>query len=153
MTEAALHIKVVGTELPGTTFREPDGTVREPVYLGIQKGRSVVESVPADRSSVEFAPVFTIRKGRSGSLDFFGPFAQGKPGERFFYLSWGVRKSPGELEMFRRLKVSLSHLEPRDVEAAARSGTGMTVRIRLTDEQGAPLCATPPPGYIHWSSS
>jgi hypothetical protein len=52
--------------------------------------------------------------------------------------------------MFRRLKIRLGHLSATRVARACRSGEPITVRLRLTDAKGGPLCATPRPPNIEW---
>jgi uncharacterized protein DUF5990 len=98
MTEPRLRVRVVCTDLPGRRFRglhAPQRPVTEPVYLGIQRGREVIEQVPADRRQVTFAAEFTVGKRPDGSPNFLGPYAQGTPDDRFFYLSWGPPESDG----------------------------------------------------------
>ena len=52
--------------------------------------------------------------------------------------------------MFRRLKVRLGHLGWRAIRRAIRAGTPITVTLRLTDDAGGPLCATPPASHVRW---
>jgi hypothetical protein len=57
---------------------------------------------------------------------------QGKKGERFVYLTWGIVEG-GSFSMFRRAKLMLAHL-PADADE-------VTVDVDLTDECGMPRCA------------
>ena len=82
--------------------------------------------------------------------NFLGPLAHGTPEDRFFYLSWGTRGPTGGFAMFRRLKVRLGHLGWPAIRHALRTGKPMTVTLRLTDEAGGPLCATPPATHVRW---
>ena len=151
--ELVLRLKVICSELPGIRFCDgpgPEAGVRAPVYLGIQRDQEVIEQVPADRRSVTFQPEFRARRQADGSVNFLGPFAQGTRGDRFFYLSWGVKQPDGRFEMFRRLKVRLGHLTWEQVARAAAEKQPITVELRLTDARGGPLCATPPPTHIQW---
>jgi uncharacterized protein DUF5990 len=50
--------------------------------------------------------------------------------------------------MFRRLKIRLGHLGGRDIRCSVSSGTPLTVKLRLTDAHGGPLCATPPASHL-----
>jgi hypothetical protein len=148
-----LRVRVVCTDLPGTRFRDPhDGALPErvPVHLGVQRGREVVDQVPADRRQVTFDVEFRVQRRPDGAPNFLGPFAQGTPEDRFFYLSWGVPEPAGTFTMFRRLKVRLGHLRWPDIRRAIRTGKRLTVTLRLTDGAGGPLCATPPAGHIRW---
>jgi len=148
-----LRVRVVCTDLPGTCFRDPQDParpVKDPVFLGIQRGKEVIEQVPGGTKTVTFTPEFRIERKKDGTPNFLGPFAQGTADDRFFYLSWGVKGSTGGFDMFRRLKIRLGHLSATRVARACRSGEPITVRLRLTDAKGGPLCATPRPPHIEW---
>jgi hypothetical protein len=148
-----LRVRVVCTDLPGTLFRDaqdPARPVKDPVFLGIQRGKEVIEQVPGDTKTVTFTPEFRVERQKDGTPNFLGPFAQGTADDRFFYLSWGVRGAGGTFGMFRRLKIRLGHLSATRVARACRSGEPITVRLRLTDAKGGPLCATPRPPHIEW---
>ena len=148
-----LDIRVVCRELPGLVFNErtDDGVVaRSPVHLGIQKGKDVIEACPADRKSVTFALDFRLGKQPDGSPNLLGPFAQGMPDDRFFYLSWGIQGADGAFAMFRRLKVRLGHLGWKRIAAAHKAGKPITVELRLTAKDGTPLCGTPPAEHVAW---
>lgn len=150
---AILHVRVVCTDLPGTRFRDPhDGVlpVKVPVHLGVQRGREVVDRVPADRRPVTFAVEFRVERRPDGAPNFLGPFAQGTPEDRFVYLSWGTPEPAGSFAMLRRLKVRLGHLRWPEIRRPIRAGKPLTVTLRLTDDAGEPLCATPPAGHIRW---
>jgi len=148
-----LRVRVVCTDLPGTCFRDPQDParpVKDPVFLGIQRGKEVIEQVPGDTKTATFTPEFRVERKKDGTPNFLGPFAQGTADDRFFYLSWGVKGQDGRFAMFRRLKIRLGHLSAARVERACRSGEAITVRLRLTDAKGGPLCATPRPPHIEW---
>ena len=148
-----LRVRVVCTDLPGTCFRDPQDParpVKDPVFLGIQRGKEVIEQVPGDVKTATFTPEFRVERKKDGSPNFLGPFAQGTADDRFFYLSWGVKDPKGGFAMFRRLKIRLGHLSATRVARACRSGEPITVRLRLTDAKGGPLCATPRPPHIEW---
>jgi len=144
-----LRIRVVGTNLPGIRHGSDEGGWQEPVHVGIQKGRDVINVVPADREQVTFDAEFEVGKQPDGSPNFLGPYSQGDRHDRFFYLSWGIQHGR-HLEMFRRLKIRLGHLTWSQVNAAIESGKPLTVHLQLTDKKGGPLCATPPPTHIRW---
>ena len=151
--EPILRIRVTCTELPGTRFRDgqdPHCPIKEPVFLGIQHGQTVIESVPADRPRVMFHPSFRVGRKKDGSPNFLGEFAQGAPPDRFFYLSWGVHKSDGHFVMFRRLKIRLGHLKWARIQRAIEADEPIDVVLRMTDRRGGPLCATPPADCIEW---
>ena len=152
-TMGTLRVRVVCTDLPGTCFRDPQDParpVKDPVFLGIQRGKEVIEQVPGDAKTATFTPEFRVERKKDGMPNFLGPFAQGSADDRFFYLSWGVKGQDGRFAMFRRLKIRLGHLSAARVERACRTGEPVTVRLRLTDAKGGPLCATPRPPHIEW---
>jgi Family of unknown function (DUF5990) len=156
MDEPTIRIEACCRELPGTRFEDPADSgrpLKEPVHLGIQHGRDVVDVVPADRKEVTFVAEFRVGTNPDGSPNFLGPYAQGKPADRFFYLSWGVGTKDGGFEMFRRLKIRLGHLTWPAIRQAARSGRPLQVTLRLTDAKGGPLCATPPESHVRWSGA
>ena len=155
MEDRQLELKVMCSELPGLRFEDPynhEPRVKEPVYLGIQRGTEVIEMVPADRHRVVFRPEFRISKQRDGSPNFLGPFAQGRPADRFFYLSWGMKSEPEPFAMFRRLKIRLTHLEWPQIDRALDLDEPIVVRLKLTDDDGGPLCGTPDVSRIKWEA-
>ena len=154
MTDKRLKLKVICTRLPGTRFEDPHDhkpKIKEPVYLGIlQRGKEVIDRVPANRRRVEFYPEFKIGEKPDGSPNFLGPYAQGKPGACFFYLSWGVKQKSGNFGMFRRLKIYLSHLDWPQINRALESDEPIVVKLKLTDKTGGPLCGRPGISHITW---
>jgi len=146
MDQPVLQLKVVCTDLPGLSYPGlPDeySAQKEPVYLGIQKGQEVIEQVRADRRQVTFKPTFRVATQEDGSPNFLGPYAQGRPADRFFYLSWGIKQKDGEFSMFRRLKIRLTHLTWEQINVSIESGTPIVARLRLKDGKGEPLCGGP----------
>jgi hypothetical protein len=153
MVNPELTIRLVCTDLPGTRFIDPyaqEPGVLEPVYLGIQKGKEVIETIPGDAKKAVFQPTFRVKRLEDGTVDFLGPFAQGKRGQRFVYLSWGVLTREGEFRMFRRAKIQLSPLTWKIVQAHITAGQPIVARLTLTDSKGCPLCATVKQPHIHW---
>ena len=153
MVNPELTIRLVCTDLPGTRFIDPYAgvpVVHGPVYLGIQKGKEVIETIPGDAKKAVFQPTFRVKRLEDGTADFLGPFAQGKRGERFVYLSWGVCAREGEFRMFRRAKIQLSHLTWKSVQAHIAAAQPIVARLTLTDCKGCPLCATVKEPHIRW---
>lgn len=112
-----------------------------PIFLGVQR-EDLVEQI-VSRATAE--PVFKLEfriEDADGTPNFLGPYAQGKKAERFFYLAWGVTGNAAYFGMFRRLKVHLSHLTARDLQAAAKKGRPLEVTLSLTDKRGEPRCAS-----------
>jgi hypothetical protein len=84
--------------------------------------------------------------------DVRGPHIQGRPGERFIYLSWGSVGDDGRFTMFRRAKLMLAEV-PADVLAAAAASGTLVGTLGLTNAKGHPLCARVKPPQIYWSAS
>ena len=140
---AMLNVRIIGERLPGRSF-EGHGNV----HVGVQRGDEVVQLQPADSPSVKFAFGIVLRETDDG-LDFRSPFVHGKPGDRFFYLSWGDVDGDGTFTMFRRCKLMLAALPPGLVTPTTGTLEGY---LGLTDEKGGPLCAAVRPPAINWSS-
>ncbi len=152
-SQPRVTIRLVCRDLPGVVFTdhpELPECRRAPVYLGIQKGKTVIQSVPADREQVIFEAEFRIAARKDGEPNFLGPFAHGTPEQRFIYLSWGEKKDDGSLEIFRRAKVHLKHLDWSHIHPALESGQSITARLRLTDDKGGPLCGSVRESHITW---
>lgn len=146
-----ITIKLICKDLPGTEFHdEAKGLHYRNVHLGIQHKEDVIDIVPGDSKTAEFAPVFIVAPIGDGSTNFTGPFAKGTKTERFFYLNWGVLVRPGIIHQFRRTKIHLSHLKWKDVERATKANKPITATISLTDDKGWPLCASVKSTHIKW---
>lgn len=139
-----LNVRIIGERLPGRVFGEHGN-----VHVGVQRGDEVVQVQPAEGSSVKFSFGIVLRELEDGGLDFRSPFVHGKPGDRFFYLSWGDVADDGTFTMFRRAKLMLAALPQGMVTAKTGSIEGY---LSLTDAKGGPLCAAVRPPAINWSS-
>jgi hypothetical protein len=117
-----MRLVIRGHRLPGLTC----GPYAN-VHVGLQVRREPVELVPADAASAEWVTEIGTHDG-----DFRGSAVQGKKGERFVYLTWGIVEG-GSFSMFRRAKLMLADL-PADADE-------VTVDVDLTDECGMPRCA------------
>lgn len=133
-----MRVVLEGTDLPGGAG----------VTVGVQRRGEVVEPQPADASSVTWAFDVEVVDGP----DFRGPFVQGKRGERFVYLSWGVVGPDASTEMFRRAKLMLAAVGPEVLEAASAPGAALVGRLGLTQDDGTPRCAAIRPPTITWSA-
>lgn len=139
-----LNVKIIGERLPGQTFAEHTN-----VHVGVQRGDEVVQIQPAEGSSVKFTFGIVLRELEDGGLDFRSPFVHGKPGDRFFYLSWGDVGADGTFTMFRRAKLMLSAVPSGLVTAKTGS---IEAYLSLTDDKGGPVCAAVRPPAINWST-
>lgn len=145
-----VRVSIVGTNLPGRTFCRPDGSPMSNVHVGIQRRRDPVSLVRADATEARWDfDVDVVNRGES--FDFKGPEVQGKPGERFVYVTWGeVHGSADRFEMFRRAKLMLNRVE-RDLVDSARTSGRLVAIVDLSDERGEPRCARVDPPAITWT--
>jgi Family of unknown function (DUF5990) len=126
-------LQIRGYHLPGRVWQSHDERY-DNVHVGIQVGKEPRELVRGDAEMSSWTiPIDVIT--RDGKLDFRGAAVQGRPGDRFIYLTWGDVGDDGTFGMFRRAKLMLADLEPF---AGAEQ---VMARIDLTDECGGPTCA------------
>ena len=140
-----MKIRIEGRELPGQICGPgPDApSGHTGVHVGVQRRgnpNEILDSVPGDAAAANWTIDCNIRR-INGGVDVTGPYVQGRPGGRFIYLSWLSDQGPGPCGMFRRGKIRLDSL-PEPVVAHALAGGPIAVRIRLTDDQGGPACAS-----------
>ncbi|MFJ6700999.1 DUF5990 family protein [Streptomyces sp. NPDC091272] len=137
MTE--LRVRIVGSELPGAEC----GGFRD-VHVAVQRHKVPEGPVRADAAEAVWEFPVGVVRGRDGTADFRGPYVQGRPGERFVYLTWGELPEGGEFGMFRRAKLFLADVPAELVASGAVEG-----RLGLTDASGMPVCAgVRPPGIV-----
>jgi hypothetical protein len=141
----AATIRIVGHHLPGRSVDQHAN-----VHVGIQRGRDVIETVPADAPGVEFVVSIDVVDGAEGHPDFRGPFAQGKRGARFVYLNWGDVGADGVFTGFGRVKLLLSEL-PVEVEEALLRGGAVRAEVDLTHPRGGPVYASVPRTNLRWT--
>lgn len=144
-----MRIRVVGTDLPG---RKCPGGHNFPgysnVHVAVQSKKRPPELLDLQAGDANEV-TWTIDCQVNGS-DVSGPHIQGRPGDRFIYLSWGSVDTDGRMEMFRRAKLMLD-VVPGDVLAGAAESGLLVGRLGLTDTEGQPLCASVRPPAINWS--
>ena len=134
-----MRVRIVGTDLPG---RDCGADARD-VHVGVQRTREIEQLVPGDAAEARF--VLELRP--NGDRDALGPYAQGKPGERFVYLSWVAGP---DRTMFRRAKLMLADI-PADVwTVACKDGSVLEATLPLTDRRGMPLCSRVPSDVVTW---
>ena len=146
-----MQIVIIGRDLPGRSFCDPNGILLADVHVGVQVRRDADALVPGDAASARWALDVNVSTGKDGQLDFRGPAVQGKPGERFLYLTWGNVSDNGRFEMFRRAKLMLNRIDPGLVEAAATQQRPLVANVQLSDDCGAPRCARVDPPALQWS--
>ncbi|MFZ1165468.1 DUF5990 family protein [Mycobacterium sp.] len=146
-----MQIRIVGTQLPGRDCGAGDNFPGySNIHVGVQRKNSRDELLDLHRGDAPSA-TWTLDCSVDGT-DVRGPHIQGRPGERFIYLSWGNVDGDGHFTMFRRAKLMLADV-PSDVLAAAAASGTLVGTLGLSDAKGHPLCARVKPPQIRWSSS
>ena len=121
-----VRIVILGTGCP----------VIEGVTVGPQRGRDVVDALPADGTDKRWE----LEAQLVGATDLRGPYVHGRPGGRFLYLSWQA-----EGLMFRRAKLML------DIAVPLFSVAGVLATVGLSMPDGSPVCAAVRPPAVSWS--
>jgi hypothetical protein len=134
-----MKLEIRGHHLPGRSWNG-DGVGRENVHVGVQVRRDPTDLVPGDASTATWTVPITLTAA-DGGWDFRGPAVQGRPGERFVYLTWGDLGGEGTFAMFRRAKLMLADLAPLLRDGDADADPCIRVDVGLTDERGGPRCA------------
>lgn len=140
-------VRIEGVDLPGRAC--PPGMRN--VHVGTQRGREPHDLVPGDASAATWELELTTKPGPDGTVDVGGPFAQGRRGDRFLYLTWGDIGPGGHFSMFRRAKLLLADVDPALLAQAAAGEGALVARVSLTDAKGLPVCARVRPPQVTWS--
>lgn len=115
------------------------------IWIGVQSGKEVVQRVKLPAESALFEIELKVANDNSEPHpNFVGPFAQGKPQDRFLYVCWG-RPGFGGWIGFRRAKLPLAGLTWKSIESNVVRG-----RLKCTDPKGAPICATVKGEHFSW---
>lgn len=114
---------------------------RTAVRLGIQKDRDVVDDVLAEGNSATFTAILRVDGLKTGKPNFLGPYAHGKPEDRFLYLCWGERMA-NQWELIGRAKVPLAHLGWDRLNQTWDAGEPVTITVAMTDSRGRPVCGS-----------
>jgi uncharacterized protein DUF5990 len=134
-----VHIRIEGHHLPGRTGPHAVELRLRNVHVGVQRGKEVVDRVPAAAESAVWELAVDGREV-DGLLDVRGPWVHGRPGARFLYLSWG--NVDGErFTMFRRAKLMFGDIPTALLRAAFEGGGVLVGSLGLTDAHGEPACA------------
>ena len=131
-TELPIRIAVLHAP-PGVTF-------------AIQRGKD--ELLPPSRSKdgsliFDLSVRVSAHKG-DGSPNVLGPYAQGKPDDRFIYLNSGTMAGQAESCFTRRAKIKTSGITWELVEEAIALEAVVETRIEGKAPDGGPCCATVP---------
>ena len=131
-----LRIKLVEPP-PGFAFclQKGKGEKSERLDYQISEGKDLVFELDID-----------VRKGKKrGVANFVGPFAQGTPDVRFFYLCAGQYVEPDEPLWSGRVKIHLSSITWTTVEeVVADPNSVLEVSYAATGPKGGPALASVP---------
>lgn len=121
------------------------------VVFALQRGRDELCQVTRS-SGAELSFDLTVRvRSADGNVRILGPFSQGPPASRFFYLCSGTLAGDFGSRWTRRAKIPFRGITPQLVEELERTpGAVLEVRIAGTGRDGGPACASVPllePGW------
>ena len=115
----------------------------------LQRGKGakaeMLAHVEATGGDLTFELVVSTRPGRTpGMADFGGPFVQGRPSERFFYLVVGQCSTLVEPQWIGRVKVPLASVAWATVEEALAAGARLRAGYLAARPDGRPVLASVP---------
>lgn len=145
-----MQIRIEGHDLPGRDFQG-----HRNVHVGVQRRDRPAELLdlqPGDAAMATWTLDCTAATIIGGCLDVRGPCIQGRPGQRFIYLSWGEVDDVGAFVMFRRAKLWLDGVDAATAQTVIATGR-LTATLGLTNAEGGPLCASVRPPKIAWSGA
>lgn len=128
-----LQIRIVALDPP---FRSDHG-----VLFGLQDRDEVAAPVLADRTTT-FATHVDLVDPAGTAPDFRGEHVQGRKGDRFLYLSWGIAGPSEPFVMFARAKIKLAGIPLDLIELAADSDVELVCELRATNHKGEPASGT-----------
>ncbi len=136
-----VRVRVVAIDPP---FEAEHGMV-----FGMQRGRSIHAPLPADRTAA-FEFEIEVGPGRSGRLDFRGPFVHGRPGDRFLYLWWGPAGTEQGAPL-ARAKLKLGQVATDLLDRCRDDGSVLVAELMATDDRGRPASGTIREPGVRWS--
>ena len=102
-----------------------------------------IEVTSQKTEAIEFDLDVTVRKARNSTEpDFFGPFAQGPSGARFFYLCVGKVIETGDPEWIGRVKVPISGLNWQSIKTAQSADCVLIGKYKASKTDGNPVLAS-----------
>lgn len=130
-----LHLTIVLAEPP------------EGFAFCLQRGKGAkserLDYIQAAGEDISFDLTVTVRQGKiKGMPDFAGPFVQGHPGERFFYLCVGQCSELVEPQWSGRVKVPLSSITWKHIEEAGAEDRPLCARYAASKPGGGPALAS-----------
>ena len=140
MTNHPQRIRLVAIDPP---FAESHG-----VLFGLQSGKAVKAPVSASKTTAFDLEIQIVCEG--SEIDFKGGQVQGRKGDRFVYLSWGLPGQDQQFTMFARAKIKLAGI-PEDIrERAVKSGELLVCELQATNHKGEPASGTIKPPAVVW---
>lgn len=76
---------------------------------------------------------------------------QGRPGQRFVYLTWGDVGDDGGFAMFRRAKLMFDGVDDDLLARARHEDCVLEAHLGLADGCGLPRCAAVRPPAVTWA--
>lgn len=125
-------------------------TVLEPlpgVTFAIQRGKNELlpPSKVSARSLVFDLSIRVAERKSGGAPNVLGPYAQGKPDDRFLYLNSGTLAGQQNSSWTRRAKIKTAGIDWKLIEQTlATPGAVLDVQIDGRAKDGGPCCATVP---------
>lgn len=102
-----------------------------------------IEVLEGSEQSVEFELELTVRKATNGpEPDYFGPFAQGTVGARFFYVCIGSVVQAGDPVWSGRVKVPIAGLDWTVIDRATQQDHYLFAAYRASRPDGQPVYAS-----------
>ncbi len=102
-----------------------------------------IEVLEGEDRPVEFELEVTVRAAKNlPDPDFFGPYAQGTIGGRFFYLCVGNVVDSGDPEWSGRVKVPLVDIDWSTIDEAAKPNHFLFARYQASRPDGQPVYAS-----------
>ena len=113
----------------------------------LQRGKGAkaerLDYVEAADDDIAFELTVTLRQGKQPDMpDFGGPFVQGPPGARFFYLCVGRCSMIAEPHWIGRVKVPLSSITWPAARQAVGAGGRLEARYAASRPDGRPVLAS-----------
>lgn len=125
-----------------TVLRPPPG-----VAFAVQRGKDELlapAQATAERLVFELS-VRVVERACGGAPNVLGPYAQGKPDDRFLYLNSGTLAGQADSPWTRRAKIRTAGIRWELAEAALSTpGAMLEARVEGRMKDGGPCCATVP---------
>lgn len=117
------------------------------VTFAVQRGKDeLLPPTTADAQSLVFDLSIRVAERKTdGALNVLGPYAQGKPDDRFLYVNSGTMAGQQDTCWTRRAKIKTAGITWQLVEqVAVTPGAVLEARIAGRAKDGGPCCATVP---------